>query len=104
MSRRPCSHRLMICLGRRAASGERFPVHVHRAVEGGYRAEVPAIPDCVTQAESLPQLRQNLREAISGCLDSNDHFAVVVARAKNAGKRTGSSNEVRTRPGLTGKQ
>ena len=41
---------------------------VHEAEEGGYWAEVPAIPGCATQAETLDELMQNLREAIEGCL------------------------------------
>ena len=41
---------------------------VHEADEGGYWAEVPAIPGCATQAETLDELTQNLREAIEGCL------------------------------------
>ena len=41
---------------------------VHTAEEGGYWAEVPAIPGCVTQGETLDELKVNLREAIEGCL------------------------------------
>ena len=41
---------------------------VHEAEEGGHWAEVPAIPGCATQAETLDELTQNLREAIEGCL------------------------------------
>ncbi len=41
---------------------------VHEAEEGGYWAEVPAIPGCATQAETLDELMQSLREAIEGCL------------------------------------
>jgi predicted RNase H-like HicB family nuclease len=41
---------------------------VHKAEEGGYWAEVPAVPGCVTQGETLAELRANLREAIEGCL------------------------------------
>lgn len=41
---------------------------VHKAEEGGYWAEVPAIPGCVTQGDTLAELRVNLREAIEGCL------------------------------------
>ena len=104
MSRRPYSHRIMISLGRNAASGAFFPALVHRVAEGGYWAEVPAIPDCATQAESLHQLRLNLREAIAGCLDSNDHLSVLKARARNAGKRTYSSTEVRARLALASKK
>ena len=43
-------------------------VIVHRAVEGGYWAEVPAIPGCVSQGDSPEQLRRNIHEAIEGCL------------------------------------
>ena len=41
---------------------------VHEAEEGGYWAEVPAIPGCATQAETLAEMNHNLREAIEGCL------------------------------------
>lgn len=41
---------------------------VHEAEEGGYWAEVPAIPGCATQGETMDELMGNLREAIEGCL------------------------------------
>ena len=41
---------------------------VHEAEGGGFWAEVPAIPGCATQGESLDELLRNLREAIEGCL------------------------------------
>jgi len=37
---------------------------VHKAAEGGLWAEVPALPGCVSQVESLDELRANLREAV----------------------------------------
>ena len=43
-------------------------VVVHEAEEGGYWAEVPAIAGCVSQGESLEELRKNIQEAIEGCL------------------------------------
>ncbi len=43
---------------------------VHQAEEGGYWAEVPALPGCVTQAETLDELRSNLKEAIELWLDA----------------------------------
>jgi predicted RNase H-like HicB family nuclease len=48
--------------------GCRAKVVIHEAEEGGYWAEVPALPGCYTQAESLEELRANLRDAISGYL------------------------------------
>jgi predicted RNase H-like HicB family nuclease len=41
---------------------------VHKAEEGGFWAEVPSIPGCATQGETMEELRSNLREAIKGCL------------------------------------
>lgn len=41
---------------------------VHEAEEGGFWAEVPAIPGCASQGETLDELLENLREAIEGCL------------------------------------
>jgi len=42
---------------------------IHEAEEGGYWAEVPALPGCVTQGESIPELEINLRESIDVWLD-----------------------------------
>jgi predicted RNase H-like HicB family nuclease len=41
---------------------------VHEAEEGGYWAEVPAIPGCATQGETFEELLTNLYEAVEGCL------------------------------------
>ncbi len=41
---------------------------VHEAEEGGYWAEVPAIPGCATQGDTMDELLANLHEAIEGCL------------------------------------
>lgn len=43
-------------------------VIIHKAEEGGYWAEVPAIPGCATQGETFEELLENLYEAIEGCL------------------------------------
>ncbi len=43
-------------------------VIIHEAEEGGYWAEVPAIPGCATQGETFEELLQNLYEAVEGCL------------------------------------
>lgn len=43
-------------------------VVVHEAEEGGYWAEVPAIPGCATQGETFEDLLQNLYEAVEACL------------------------------------
>ena len=46
----------------------RLKVVVHEAEEGGYWAEVPAIPGCSSQGETLKELKKNIHEAIEGCL------------------------------------
>jgi predicted RNase H-like HicB family nuclease len=46
----------------------KIKVLINKAEEGGYWAEVPSIPGCVTQAENFEDLITNLYEAIEGCL------------------------------------
>ena len=46
----------------------KLKVVVHEAEEGGYWAEVPAIPGCATQGDSFEELLSNLYEAVEGCL------------------------------------
>ncbi|MDD3651730.1 type II toxin-antitoxin system HicB family antitoxin [Immundisolibacter sp.] len=46
----------------------KLKVIVHEAEEGGYWAEVPAIPGCATQGETFDELLANLYEAVDGCL------------------------------------
>ena len=43
-------------------------VLIHKAEEGGYWAEVPALPGCVSQGETMDDLQANIREAIEGWL------------------------------------
>ena len=46
----------------------KLKVVVHEAEEGGYWAEVPAIPGCATQGDSFDELLSNIYEAVEGCL------------------------------------
>jgi len=46
----------------------KLKVIVHRAEEGGFWAEVPAIPGCATQGETFEELLESLYEAVEGCL------------------------------------
>ena len=46
----------------------KIKIVVHEAEEGGYWAEVPAIPGCATEGDTMEELMANLREAIEGCL------------------------------------
>jgi predicted RNase H-like HicB family nuclease len=48
----------------------KIKIVVHVAEEGGFWAEVPAVPGCATQGDSMDELMKNLREAIAGCLST----------------------------------
>jgi predicted RNase H-like HicB family nuclease len=55
----------------------------HLAEEGGYWAEVPALPGCVTEGDTIDEVVANLQDAIEGWLD--------VASSRNA---IGSTDQV----------
>jgi predicted RNase H-like HicB family nuclease len=46
----------------------KLKIIVHKAEEGGFWAEVPAIPGCMTQGDNMKELMANLHEAVVGCL------------------------------------
>jgi predicted RNase H-like HicB family nuclease len=46
----------------------KLKIIIHQAEEGGYWAEVPAIPGCATQGETIQELIQNIYDAVEGCL------------------------------------
>lgn len=46
----------------------KLKVIIHEAEEGRYWAEVPSIPGCGTQGETLEELLTNIYEAVEGCL------------------------------------
>jgi predicted RNase H-like HicB family nuclease len=40
------------------------------AEDGGYVAECPAIPGCVSEGDTVEEALANIKEAIEGCLES----------------------------------
>ncbi len=44
--------------------------YIHAAEEGGYWAEVPALPGCITEGDTLDEVVANLNEAITGWLQA----------------------------------
>ena len=65
----------------------KIKVVVHQAEEGGFWAEVPAIPGCASQGETFEELLKNIHEAVEGCLSvdvqqpiatSNDRVLEIV--------------------------
>ena len=46
-----------------------YAVVVHEDPEGGYWGEVPALPGCYSQGETVEELKRNIREAIAGVVE-----------------------------------
>jgi len=42
-----------------------YTVFIHKAEEGGYWVEVPALPGCFSQGETIEEALQNVQEAIA---------------------------------------
>ena len=59
---------------------------IHPAAEGGYWAEVPALPGCVTEGDTMEEVVANLKDAIEGWLD--------VANSRNAIESTDQIVEI----------
>jgi predicted RNase H-like HicB family nuclease len=62
----------------------KLKVVIHEAEEGGYWAEVPSIPGCATQGDTMEELIDNIQEAVEGCLSvdieeptETDHSKIV---------------------------
>ena len=49
-----------------------FDVVVEQEEAGHYVGSVPALPGCHTQARSLAELMDRIREAIALCLEADD--------------------------------
>ena len=49
----------------------KIKVVVHEAEEGGYWGEVPALPGCASQGETIDELMGNLHEAVEGYLSAD---------------------------------
>jgi predicted RNase H-like HicB family nuclease len=46
-----------------------YAVVIHEDPAGGFWGEVPALPGCYSQGETIHELKENIREAIAGVLD-----------------------------------
>lgn len=76
---------------------------VHDAEEGGYWGEVPALPGCASQGETIDELLANLHEAIGGWLEA-DVEAVPPGAERNASSNSLCEAFVRSAVGAdTGK-
>lgn len=55
---------------------------IHEAEEGGYWAEVPALPGCVTQGETKEEIEANIHEAIEGWLAAGEYGLTATAKQR----------------------
>jgi predicted RNase H-like HicB family nuclease len=46
-----------------------YAVIIHQDPDGGFWAEVPALPGCYSQGETVDELKRNIREAIAGVIE-----------------------------------
>ncbi len=56
-------------------------VLIFRADEGGFWAKVPAIPGCVSQGETIEEVKANILDALQGCLAVREEMALEDAQA-----------------------
>ncbi len=47
----------------------RIKAIIHQAEEGGFWAEVPALPGCITEGDNMEEVLANLKDAIQGWLE-----------------------------------
>lgn len=48
---------------------QNYAVVIHEDPDGGFWGEVPALPGCYSQGETVDELKHNIREAIAGVLE-----------------------------------
>ena len=53
----------------RDLSVQNFAIVIHEDPDGGFWGEVPALPGCYSQGETVDELKHNIREAIGGVLE-----------------------------------
>jgi len=46
-----------------------YAVVIHEGPDGGFGGEVPALPGCYSQGETVEKLKHKIREAIAGVLE-----------------------------------
>ena len=62
----------------------KLKVLLHPAEEGGFWAEVPALPGCVSEGETFEETLANIREAAEGWLVVAAEQALVEAQVQVA--------------------
>lgn len=63
----------------------KLKVVIHPAQEGGFWAEVPGFPGCVSEGETLEEVRANIREAFEGVFEVMQDQAVIAPEDQTPG-------------------
>ena len=53
-----------------------FTILIEQGEDGAYIATVPALKNCYTQAESIPELLEKVKEAIELCLEAQSEAPI----------------------------
>ena len=64
---------------------EKYVAVIHEDPEGGFWAEVPALPGCYSQGETREEALENIREAAELWLEVAGDTAVTRAEEEEAG-------------------
>lgn len=62
---------------------QQFKIIVEQDEDNYFVASVPALPGCHTQAKTLPELKERIKEAISLCLEEAKENSKYRSRIKN---------------------
>jgi predicted RNase H-like HicB family nuclease len=57
-------------------------VLVHTALEGGFWAEIPALPGCISEGNSWEETLANIRDAAAGWLEVASARAEISAQTR----------------------
>ncbi|MEI6430032.1 MAG: type II toxin-antitoxin system HicB family antitoxin [Pseudanabaena sp. ELA607] len=64
-----------LCASKNKSKKMKLKAIIYPAEEGGYWAEVPALPGCITEGDTMEEILNNLQDAIEGWLEvANDSF------------------------------
>jgi predicted RNase H-like HicB family nuclease len=66
----------------------KLTVVIHPAEEGGFWAEVPGFPGCVSEGETLDEVCANIREAFDGVIEAMQAGGSVLPEDRTAADRT----------------
>ena len=72
---------------------DNLDIVVHETDEGGYWAEIPAMPGCITEGDTLEETKANIREAAE---------SVVGSFARSDAIRPGDAPSVRVKAIVNG--